>query len=54
MPIRPASRVLTALMVCLLAMGLWQIGEGSWIYVKAKRSFCCSGLGPAPWQVKQP
>lgn len=24
------------LMVCLLAIGLWQIGEGSWIYTKAR------------------
>ena len=34
-PIRPAPRTLTALMVCLLTIGLWQIGEGSWIYAKA-------------------
>ena len=26
---------LAALVVCLLATGLWQIGEGSWIYAKA-------------------
>ncbi len=35
-PIRPAPRALAALMVCLLAIGLWQIGEGSWIYAKAR------------------
>ena len=35
-PIRPAPRTLTALIVCLLAIGLWQLGEGSWIYVKAR------------------
>lgn len=35
-PIRPTPRTLTALIVCLLAiMGLWQLGEGSWIYAKA-------------------
>lgn len=34
--IRPTSRHLTMLMVCLLAVGLWQIGEGSWIYAKAR------------------
>ena len=34
-PVRPAPRALAALMVCLLAVGLWQIGEGSWIYAKA-------------------
>ena len=33
--IRPAPRTLAALMVCLLTVGLWQIGEGSWIYAKA-------------------
>lgn len=35
-PIRPAPRTLTALIVCLLAIGLWQLWEGSWIYVKAR------------------
>ena len=35
-PIRPTPRMLTALTVCLLAIGLWQIGEGSWIYAKAR------------------
>lgn len=35
-PIRPAPRFLAALTVCLLAVGLWQIGEGSWIYAKAR------------------
>lgn len=34
-PIRPTPRRLTALMVCLLTIGLWQLGEGSWIYAKA-------------------
>jgi sortase A len=34
-PIRPTPRTLTVLMVCLLAIGGWQIGEGSWIYAKA-------------------
>ena len=34
--IRPTSLSLAALMVCLLAVGLWQIGEGSWIYAKAR------------------
>ena len=34
-PIRPAPRTLTALIVCLLAIGAWQLGEGSWIYAKA-------------------
>ncbi len=34
-PIRPAPRTLTGLLVCLLTIGLWQLGEGSWIYAKA-------------------
>lgn len=34
-PIRPTPRALTALIVCLLAVGMWQLGEGSWIYAKA-------------------
>jgi sortase A len=34
-PIRPTSRAVAALMVCLLTIGLWQVGEGSWIYAKA-------------------
>lgn len=35
-PIRSTPRTLTALIVCLLAItGLWQLGEGSWIYAKA-------------------
>jgi sortase A len=33
--VRPTLFPLAALMVCLLAIGLWQIGEGSWIYAKA-------------------
>ncbi|MBH0202526.1 MAG: class GN sortase [Nitrospira sp.] len=28
--------VLALLIACLLAIGIWQIGEGSWIYAKAK------------------
>jgi sortase A len=34
-PIRPTLRTLPTLMVCLLTIGLWQLGEGSWIYAKA-------------------
>jgi sortase A len=34
--IRTTPRTLTALTVCLLAVGLWQVGEGSWIYAKAR------------------
>ncbi len=34
--IRPTPRTLAALVVCLLTTGLWQIGEGSWIYAKAR------------------
>jgi len=34
-PIRSTPRTLTALMGCLLALGGWQLGEGSWIYAKA-------------------
>lgn len=34
--IRPTPRALALVMVCLLAVGLWQIGEGSWIYAKAR------------------
>src|SRR5262245_44981567 len=33
-------RLLTTLMVGLLAVGLWQIGEGSWIYAKASLAQC--------------
>ena len=35
-PIRTTSCTLLILPVCLLAVGLWQIGEGSWIYAKAR------------------
>ncbi len=35
-PIRPTLCALVILPVCLLAVGLWQIGEGSWIYAKAR------------------
>lgn len=33
---RPTSRSLAAPMACLLAIGLWQIGDGAWIYAKAE------------------
>lgn len=35
-PIRPTPRVLFALTVFLFALGLWQMGEASWIYAKAR------------------
>ncbi|HKY73516.1 MAG TPA: class GN sortase [Nitrospira sp.] len=35
-PIQPASRPLVMLTVCLLAVAIWQLGEGSWIYAKAR------------------
>jgi len=35
-PIQTTSRPLVMLTVCFLAIGLWQIGEGSWIYAKAR------------------
>lgn len=35
-PIRPTPRALAALTVFLFTVGLWQIGEGSWIYAKAR------------------
>lgn len=36
-PIHPPPRTLTTLIVCLLTItGLWQLGEGSWIYAKAR------------------
>jgi sortase A len=35
-PIRITPCTLVMLPVCLLAVGLWQIGEGSWIYAKAR------------------
>ena len=35
-PIQTTSRPLVMLMVCFLAIGLWQIGEGSWIHAKAR------------------
>ena len=34
-PIRTTPCALVILTACLLAVGLWQIGEGSWIYAKA-------------------
>lgn len=33
--IRPTPRTLTVLVVCLITIGIWQLGEGSWIYAKA-------------------
>lgn len=35
-PVRRAPRALVMLTACLLAVGLWQIVEGSWIYAKAR------------------
>ena len=35
-PIQPTPRPLVMLTVFCLAVGLWQIGEGSWIYAKAR------------------
>ena len=35
-PVRTTPCTLVILSVCLLAVGLWQIGEGSWIYAKAR------------------
>ena len=35
-PVHKAPRALVILTACLLAVGLWQIGEGSWIYAKAR------------------
>ncbi|MEK7762704.1 MAG: class GN sortase [Nitrospirota bacterium] len=34
-PIRPTLRTLVALTTCLLVVGMWQLGEGSWVYAKA-------------------
>ncbi|MDP3089941.1 MAG: class GN sortase [Nitrospira sp.] len=34
-PIRPTPRMLFSLILCLLTIGVWQLGEGSWIYAKA-------------------
>ncbi len=39
-PIQPTPRVLSTLIVGLVAVGLWQIGEGSWIYAKARLAQC--------------
>ncbi|MEK7763548.1 MAG: class GN sortase, partial [Nitrospirota bacterium] len=33
--IRPTPSTLVALTTCLLVVGMWQLGEGSWIYAKA-------------------
>jgi sortase A len=33
--IRLTPRCVTMLMVCLLTIGTWQVGEGAWIYAKA-------------------
>jgi sortase A len=35
-PIRTTPRALVMLTASFLAVGLWQIGEGSWIYAKAR------------------
>ena len=35
-PIQTTPRPLVMLTVFFLAVGLWQIGEGSWIYAKAR------------------
>jgi len=35
-PVQTTPRSLIMLTVCFLAVGLWQIGEGSWIYAKAR------------------
>ncbi len=35
-PGRFTARLLAGLMVSLLAIGLWQVGDGSWIYAKAR------------------
>ena len=35
-PVQTTPRPLVMLTVCFLAVGLWQIGEGSWIYAKAR------------------
>jgi sortase A len=34
-PVRPTSGFLVALAVGILLVGLWQVGQGSWIYTKA-------------------
>lgn len=34
--IRLTPRCVTILMVCLLTIGTWQVGEGAWIYAKAR------------------
>lgn len=56
---RLSSRLLALLMVSLLAIGCWQIGEGSWVYGKARlaqfllqRAWTRSLAGearPKPW-----
>ena len=33
---RVTTRVITLLVVTLVLLGLWQIGSGAWIYVKAQ------------------
>ncbi len=57
--LRPRNRLLTGLMVSLLAFGTWQIGEGSWIVVKARLAqhllqrawtrALAGELSPKPW-----
>lgn len=34
--VRPTPRFVTMLIVCLLTIGTWQVGEGAWIYAKAR------------------
>ncbi|MBS0171900.1 MAG: class GN sortase [Nitrospira sp.] len=56
---RLRTRLLTGLMVSLLAFGLWQIGEGSWIVTKARLAqyllqrawtrALAGELSPKPW-----
>ncbi|HRC44071.1 MAG TPA: class GN sortase, partial [Nitrospira sp.] len=56
---RPGSRLLALLIAGLLAIGCWQVGDGSWIYAKARlaqfllqRAWCRALAGeamPKPW-----
>ena len=57
---RITTKVLTLLTLTLVVLGFWQIGSGSWIYVKARNgpSSVTTGLGlcvgrytlkPWPW-----
>jgi hypothetical protein len=59
---RITTKVLTLLTLTLVVLGFWQIGSGSWIYVKARmaqvllqRAWACAlagehGPGPIPGQ----